>query len=56
MISGLMPVAEIQFRNDPAAEQLNNCGRRWRTEPVAAPIVVRMPADSGKTSATRGTA
>ena len=33
-ISGLMPVAEIQFRKyaDPATEQLNNCGTmRWRT-------------------------
>ncbi|HEV8497835.1 MAG TPA: thiamine pyrophosphate-dependent enzyme, partial [Gemmatimonadaceae bacterium] len=46
-ISGLMPVAEIQFRKyaDPAAEQLNNCGTlRWRTaNRFAAPIVVRMP-------------
>ena len=32
--SGLMPVAEIQFRKyaDPATEQLKNCGTiRWRT-------------------------
>src|SRR5699024_6293653 len=45
--SGLMPVAEIQFRKyaDPATEQLNNCGTiRWRTASrSAAPIVVRMP-------------
>jgi 2-oxoisovalerate dehydrogenase E1 component len=46
-LSGLMPVAEIQFRKyaDPATEQLNNCGTiRWRTNNrFAAPIVVRMP-------------
>ena len=51
-ISGLMPVAEIQFRKyaDPAAEQLNNCGTlRWRTaNRFAAPIVVRMPGGYGK--------
>jgi 2-oxoisovalerate dehydrogenase E1 component len=51
-ISGLMPVAEIQFRKyaDPAAEQLNNCGTlRWRTaNGFAAPIVVRMPGGFGK--------
>jgi 2-oxoisovalerate dehydrogenase E1 component len=51
-ISGLMPVAEIQFRKyaDPAAEQLNNCGSlRWRTaNRFAAPIVVRMPGGFGK--------
>jgi 2-oxoisovalerate dehydrogenase E1 component len=51
-ISGLMPVAEIQFRKyaDPAAEQLNNCGTlRWRTaNRFAAPIVVRMPGGFGK--------
>lgn len=51
-ISGLMPVAEIQFRKyaDPAAEQLNNCGTlRWRTKNrFAAPIVVRMPGGFGK--------
>jgi 2-oxoisovalerate dehydrogenase E1 component len=51
-ISGLMPVAEIQFRKyaDPAAEQLNNCGTmRWRTNNrFAAPIVVRMPGGFGK--------
>jgi 2-oxoisovalerate dehydrogenase E1 component len=51
-ISGLMPVAEIQFRKyaDPAAEQLNNCGTlRWRTaNHFAAPIVVRMPGGFGK--------
>ena len=45
--SGLMPVAEIQFRKyaDPATEQLDNCGTvRWRTNNrFAAPIVVRMP-------------
>ena len=50
--SGLMPVAEIQFRKyaDPAAEQLNNCGTvRWRTRNrFAAPIVVRMPGGFGK--------
>jgi 2-oxoisovalerate dehydrogenase E1 component len=50
--SGLMPVAEIQFRKyaDPAAEQLNNCGTvRWRTaNRFAAPIVVRMPGGFGK--------
>ncbi len=46
-LSGLLPVAEIQFRKyaDPATEQLNNCGTiRWRTNNRwAAPIVVRMP-------------
>jgi 2-oxoisovalerate dehydrogenase E1 component len=51
-ISGLAPVAEIQFRKyaDPAAEQLNNCGSlRWRTaNRFAAPIVVRMPGGFGK--------
>ena len=51
-ISGLMPVAEIQFRKyaDPAHEQLNNCGTmRWRTaNRFAAPIVVRMPGGYGK--------
>ncbi len=51
-ISGLMPVAEIQFRKyaDPATEQLNNCGTmRWRTHnQFAAPIVVRMPGGVGK--------
>jgi len=51
-ISGLMPVAEIQFRKyaDPATEQLNNCGTmRWRTHnQFAAPIVVRMPGGYGK--------
>ena len=50
--SGLMPVAEIQFRKyaDPAAEQINNCGTtRWRTKNrFAAPIVVRMPGGFGK--------
>ena len=51
-ISGLMPVAEIQFRKyaDPAHEQLNNCGTmRWRTaNRFAAPIVVRLPGGYGK--------
>ena len=51
-ISGLVPVAEIQFRKyaDPAAEQLNNCGTlRWRTaNRFAAPIIVRMPGGFGK--------
>jgi 2-oxoisovalerate dehydrogenase E1 component len=51
-ISGLVPVAEIQFRKyaDPAAEQLNNTGTmRWRTaNRFAAPIVVRMPGGFGK--------
>ena len=50
--SGLVPVAEIQFRKyaDPAAEQLNNCGTvRWRTaNQFCAPIVVRMPGGFGK--------
>ena len=50
--TGLMPVAEIQFRKyaDPAAEQLNNCGTvRWRTNNrFCAPIVVRMPGGFGK--------
>jgi 2-oxoisovalerate dehydrogenase E1 component len=51
-VSGLMPVAEIQFRKyaDPAHEQLNNCGTmRWRTaNQFAAPIIVRMPGGFGK--------
>lgn len=51
-VSGLMPVAEIQFRKyaDPATEQLNNCGTmRWRTNNrFAAPIVVRMPGGFAK--------
>ncbi|MBX7144020.1 MAG: pyruvate dehydrogenase [Oligoflexia bacterium] len=51
-ISGLLPVAEIQFRKyaDPAHEQLNNCGTmRWRTvNRFAAPIVVRMPGGFAK--------
>ncbi|HEU4565977.1 MAG TPA: transketolase C-terminal domain-containing protein [Gemmatimonadaceae bacterium] len=51
-VSGLVPVAEIQFRKyaDPATEQLNNCGTmRWRTaNQFAAPIVVRMPGGFGK--------
>ncbi len=51
-VSGLVPVAEIQFRKyaDPATEQLNNCGTiRWRTaNRFAAPIVVRMPGGFGK--------
>ena len=51
-ISGLVPVAEIQFRKyaDPATEQLNNTGTmRWRTAgQFAAPIVVRMPGGFGK--------
>lgn len=51
-ISGLMPVAEIQFRKyaDPAHEHLNNCGTlRWRTaNRFCAPIVVRMPGGYGK--------
>ncbi len=51
-ISGLMPVAEIQFRKyaDPATEQLNNTGSmRWRTaNRFAAPMVVRMPGGFGK--------
>ncbi len=50
--SGLVPVAEIQFRKyaDPATEQLNNCGTvRWRTaNQFCAPIVVRMPGGFGK--------
>jgi 2-oxoisovalerate dehydrogenase E1 component len=50
--SGLMPVAEIQFRKyaDPATEQLNNCGTiRWRTaNTFAAPMVVRMPGGFAK--------
>lgn len=50
--SGLMPVAEIQFRKyaDPAQEQLNNCGTiRWRTaNRYAAPIVVRLPGGFAK--------
>lgn len=51
-ISGLMPVAEIQFRKyaDPATEQLNNTGTiRWRTNNrFASPMVVRMPGGFGK--------
>jgi 2-oxoisovalerate dehydrogenase E1 component len=51
-LSGLMPVAEIQFRKyaDPAQEHLNNAGTmRWRTaNRFAAPIVVRMPGGFGK--------
>ena len=51
-VSGLMPVAEIQFRKyaDPAHEQLNNTGTmRWRTaNQFAAPIVVRLPGGFGK--------
>jgi len=51
-MSGLMPVAEIQFRKyaDPATEQLNNTGTmRWRTaNRFAAPMVVRMPGGFGK--------
>ena len=51
-VSGLVPVAEIQFRKyaDPAHEQLNNTGTmRWRTaNQFAAPIVVRMPGGFGK--------
>jgi len=50
--SGLLPVAEIQFRKyaDPATEQLKNCGTiRWRTaNKFAAPIVVRMPGGFAK--------
>lgn len=50
--TGLMPVAEIQFRKyaDPATEQLNNCGTiRWRTaNKFAAPMVVRMPGGFAK--------
>ncbi|MDX2184038.1 MAG: transketolase C-terminal domain-containing protein [Gemmatimonadaceae bacterium] len=51
-ISGLMPVAEIQFRKyaDPAMEQLNNAGTvRWRTaNRFCSPMVVRMPGGFGK--------
>ena len=51
-ISGLMPVAEIQFRKyaDPATEQLKNCGSmRWRTNNrFAAPIVVRLSGGFAK--------
>lgn len=51
-ISGLVPVAEIQFRKyaDPATEQLNNTGTmRWRTaNRFCAPMVVRMPGGFGK--------
>ena len=51
-VSGLVPVAEIQFRKyaDPAHEQLNNTGTmRWRTaNRFAAPIVVRLPGGFGK--------
>jgi len=51
-ISGLVPVAEIQFRKyaDPATEQLNNAGTlRWRTAGrFASPMVVRMPGGFGK--------
>jgi len=50
--SGLMPVAEIQFRKyaDPATEQLKNTGTiRWRTaNKFAAPMVVRMPGGFAK--------
>ena len=50
--TGLMPVAEIQFRKyaDPATEQLKNCGTiRWRTKNrFAAPMVVRMPGGFAK--------
>lgn len=50
--TGLMPVAEIQFRKyaDPATEQLKNCGTiRWRTKnKFAAPIIVRMPGGFAK--------
>jgi 2-oxoisovalerate dehydrogenase E1 component len=50
--TGLMPVAEIQFRKyaDPATEQLKNCGTiRWRTaNKFAAPMVVRMPGGFAK--------
>lgn len=50
--SGLMPVAEIQFRKyaDPATEQLKNCGTiRWRTaNKFAAPMIVRMPGGFAK--------
>ncbi len=50
--SGLMPVAELQFRKyaDPATEQLKNCGTiRWRTaNKFAAPIVVWMPGGFAK--------
>ncbi|MEO7964724.1 MAG: transketolase C-terminal domain-containing protein, partial [Gemmatimonadaceae bacterium] len=51
-ISGLVPVAEIQFRKyaDPATEQLNNTGTmRWRTaNRFCAPMIVRMPGGFGK--------
>lgn len=50
--TGLMPVAEIQFRKyaDPATEQLKNTGTtRWRTaNRFAAPMVVRMPGGFAK--------
>ncbi len=50
--SGLMPVAEIQFRKyaDPAQEQLNDLGTvRWRTNNrFAAPVVVRTPGGFAK--------
>lgn len=50
--TGLMPVAEIQFRKyaDPATEQIKNCGTiRWRTaNKFAAPMVVRMPGGFAK--------
>ncbi len=50
--SGLMPVAEIQFRKyaDPATEQIKNCGTiRWRTaNKFCAPIVIRMPGGFAK--------
>jgi 2-oxoisovalerate dehydrogenase E1 component len=46
-LSGLRPVAEIQFRKyaDPAFEQINDLGwLRWQTAgKFAAPVVVRMP-------------
>lgn len=51
-VSGLVPVAEIQFRKyaDPAHEQLSNTGTmRWRTaNRFSAPLVVRMPGGFGK--------
>ena len=46
-LSGLRPIAEIQFRKyaDPAFEQINDLGwLRWQTAgKFAAPVVVRMP-------------
>lgn len=51
-LSGLKPVAEIQFRKyaDPATEQIKNTGTiRWRTRnKFAAPIVVRVPGGFAK--------